>query len=56
MRKPKELPILLDPSDVRHILGRIPRDLENMVVCDPRNKGHERKLYSRREVLKRAKR
>lgn len=47
MRKPKELPILLDERDVKRLLGRVPRSLRNCVMFDPKG----RKLFSRKEVM-----
>ncbi len=46
-----ELPLLITPAQVKAILGRVPRSLENMVVADPKG----RKLFLRSEVMKHAK-
>lgn len=47
----RKAPVLLTPTQVKKVLGRVPRDLENMVQADPKG----RKLYLRSEVLKRCK-
>lgn len=47
-------PILMTEKEVRKLLGRLPRDLENMVLADPQHKP-ERKLFLRSEVMKRCK-
>lgn len=47
MRKPTELPVLLDERGVKRLLGRVPRELENVVMFDPKG----RKLFRRSCVL-----